>query len=38
MLLLGIPLEQTMRAGQLNLLHQYWFHTELIDRPVGIAS
>ncbi len=30
--LLGIPLEQTMRAGQLNLLYQYWIHTEVIDR------
>jgi sterol desaturase/sphingolipid hydroxylase (fatty acid hydroxylase superfamily) len=30
--LLGIPLHQTMRAGQLNLLYQYWIHTELIDR------
>ncbi|MFA9566373.1 MAG: sterol desaturase family protein, partial [Acidimicrobiales bacterium] len=30
--LLGIPLHHTMRAGQLNLLYQYWIHTELIDR------
>jgi sterol desaturase/sphingolipid hydroxylase (fatty acid hydroxylase superfamily) len=30
--LLGIPLNQTARAGQLNLLYQYWIHTELIDR------
>jgi sterol desaturase/sphingolipid hydroxylase (fatty acid hydroxylase superfamily) len=30
--LLGIPLEQAARAGQLNLLYQYWIHTEVIDR------
>ena len=30
--LLGIPLHQTARAGQLNLLYQYWIHTEAIDR------
>ncbi len=30
--LLGIPLHQTARAGQLNLLYQYWIHTEVIDR------
>ncbi|MEZ5168385.1 MAG: hypothetical protein R2695_18620 [Acidimicrobiales bacterium] len=30
--MLGIPLEQTFRAGQLNLLYQYWIHTEAIDR------
>lgn len=37
--LLGIPLHQTARAGQLNLLYQYWIHTELIDRlpPAGEA-
>ena len=30
--LLGLSLEQTARAGQLNLLYQYWIHTEVIDR------
>ena len=30
--LLGIPAAQVMRAGQLNLLYQYWIHTEAIDR------
>lgn len=30
--LLGIPLHQTAKAGQLNLLYQYWIHTEAIDR------
>jgi len=30
--LLGVPPAQTARAGQLNLLYQYWIHTEAIDR------
>ena len=30
--LLGFPAKVTMRAGQLNLLYQYWIHTEVIDR------
>ncbi len=30
--LLGIPPKMAMRAGQLNLLYQYWIHTEVIDR------
>lgn len=30
--LLGFPARVTMRAGQLNLLYQYWIHTEAIDR------
>jgi sterol desaturase/sphingolipid hydroxylase (fatty acid hydroxylase superfamily) len=30
--LLGVPVNQAMRAGQLNLLYQYWIHTEVIDR------
>ena len=30
--LLGIPPEQVMKAGQLNLLYQYWIHTETIGR------
>ncbi|MFT5201687.1 MAG: sterol desaturase/sphingolipid hydroxylase (fatty acid hydroxylase superfamily) [Candidatus Aldehydirespiratoraceae bacterium] len=30
--LLGIPAHHTARAGQLNLLYQYWIHTEVIDR------
>jgi sterol desaturase/sphingolipid hydroxylase (fatty acid hydroxylase superfamily) len=30
--LLGIPAKATAKAGQLNLLYQYWIHTEAIDR------
>ena len=30
--LLGFPANKTFRAGQLNLLYQYWIHTELVDR------
>jgi sterol desaturase/sphingolipid hydroxylase (fatty acid hydroxylase superfamily) len=30
--LLGFPARTVMRAGQLNLLYQYWIHTEAIDR------
>ncbi|MFV2039871.1 MAG: sterol desaturase family protein [Acidimicrobiales bacterium] len=30
--LLGVPAKQHMRAAQLNLLYQYWIHTEAIDR------
>lgn len=30
--LLGIPMKATARAAQLNLLYQYWIHTEAIDR------
>ena len=30
--LLGIPPRQVAKAGQLNLLYQYWIHTEAIDR------
>jgi sterol desaturase/sphingolipid hydroxylase (fatty acid hydroxylase superfamily) len=30
--LLGFPGKKTFRAGQLNLLYQYWIHTEAIDR------
>ncbi len=30
--LLGIRPKMAMRAGQLNLLYQYWIHTEVIDR------
>ncbi|MFM8650482.1 MAG: sterol desaturase family protein [Actinomycetota bacterium] len=30
--LLGIPLKATAKAAQLNLLYQYWIHTEAIDR------
>ncbi|MET0910613.1 MAG: sterol desaturase family protein, partial [Ilumatobacteraceae bacterium] len=37
--LLGIPAHQVIRAGQLNLLYQYWIHTEAIDRlPRPIES
>jgi sterol desaturase/sphingolipid hydroxylase (fatty acid hydroxylase superfamily) len=38
--LLGFPTAKTMKAGQLNLLYQYWIHTEVIDRlpaPVEAA-
>jgi sterol desaturase/sphingolipid hydroxylase (fatty acid hydroxylase superfamily) len=30
--LLGIPAHHVAKAGQLNLLYQYWFHTEAIDK------
>ncbi len=30
--LVGFTAAQTARAGQLNLLYQYWIHTEAIDR------
>ncbi len=30
--LLGFSPAQTAKAGQLNLLYQYWIHTEAIDR------
>ena len=30
--LLGFTPAQTAKAGQLNLLYQYWIHTEAIDR------
>ena len=30
--LLGFPAKTIFRAGQLNLLYQYWIHTEAIDR------
>jgi sterol desaturase/sphingolipid hydroxylase (fatty acid hydroxylase superfamily) len=30
--LLGFPAHVTRRAGQLNLLYQYWIHTEAVDR------
>jgi sterol desaturase/sphingolipid hydroxylase (fatty acid hydroxylase superfamily) len=30
--LLGFPMKVTAKAGQLNLLYQYWIHTEAIDR------
>ncbi|HEY5662777.1 MAG TPA: sterol desaturase family protein [Ilumatobacter sp.] len=30
--LLGIPARHVAKAGQLNLLYQYWIHTEAIDR------
>jgi sterol desaturase/sphingolipid hydroxylase (fatty acid hydroxylase superfamily) len=30
--LLGFTPAQTAKAGQLNLLYQYWIHTEVIDR------
>ena len=30
--LLGFSAKTTFRAGQLNLLYQYWVHTEVIDR------
>jgi sterol desaturase/sphingolipid hydroxylase (fatty acid hydroxylase superfamily) len=30
--LLGFPLKKTVKAAQLDLLYQYWIHTEVIDR------
>ncbi len=37
--LLGFPAKTTFRAGQLNLLYQYWVHTEVIDRlPLGLEK
>jgi sterol desaturase/sphingolipid hydroxylase (fatty acid hydroxylase superfamily) len=30
--LLGYPSATTRKAGQLNLLYQYWIHTEVVDR------
>jgi sterol desaturase/sphingolipid hydroxylase (fatty acid hydroxylase superfamily) len=30
--LLGYPFATTRKAGQLNLLYQYWIHTEAVDR------
>ena len=36
--LLGYPTATTRRAGQLNLLYQYWIHTEAIDRLPALAE
>ena len=37
--LFGIPTGQVLKAGQLNLLYQYWIHTETINRlPVSIEK
>jgi sterol desaturase/sphingolipid hydroxylase (fatty acid hydroxylase superfamily) len=36
--LLGIPANQVAKAGQLNLLYQYWIHTEAIDRLPALAE
>jgi sterol desaturase/sphingolipid hydroxylase (fatty acid hydroxylase superfamily) len=37
--LLGFSAKTTFRAGQLNLLYQYWIHTETIDRlPAPIEN
>lgn len=36
--LLGFPTRTTTRAGQLNLLYQYWIHTEAIDRLPAAAE
>jgi hypothetical protein len=39
MLLAGFSPAQVARAGQLNLLYQYWVHTELVDRlPLGLEK
>ncbi len=35
MLLVGFSSTQMARAGQLNLLYQYWVHTETVDRLPG---
>ncbi|MEO7397097.1 MAG: sterol desaturase family protein [Ilumatobacteraceae bacterium] len=36
--LLGFPAKVTFRAGQLNLLYQYWIHTEAIDRLPAVVE
>jgi len=36
--LLGFPAKMTARSGQLNLLYQYWIHTEAIDRLAPAAE
>jgi sterol desaturase/sphingolipid hydroxylase (fatty acid hydroxylase superfamily) len=36
--LLGFTAAQTRRAGQLNLLYQYWIHTEAIERLPALAE
>ena len=36
--LLGFNFTQTRIAGQLNLLYQYWIHTEAIDRLPRLAE
>jgi len=36
--LLGFTPAQTLKAGQLNLLYQYWIHTEAIDRLPPMAE
>ncbi len=36
--LLGFRTATSMRAGQLNLLYQYWIHTEAIDRLHPLAE
>ena len=38
MFLLGYSPQQVARAGQLNLLYQYWVHTEIVDRLPGWAE
>jgi sterol desaturase/sphingolipid hydroxylase (fatty acid hydroxylase superfamily) len=30
--IMGFTPAQTAKAGQLNLLYQYWVHTEIVDR------
>jgi sterol desaturase/sphingolipid hydroxylase (fatty acid hydroxylase superfamily) len=35
---LGFSPAQVARAGQLNLLYQFWVHTELVDRLPGWAE
>ena len=36
--LLGYSTATTRRAGQLNLLYQYWIHTEVVDRLPSAAE
>jgi sterol desaturase/sphingolipid hydroxylase (fatty acid hydroxylase superfamily) len=36
--LLGFDAKTVHRAGQLNLLYQYWIHTEVIDRLHPVAE
>ena len=36
--LLGFSTATTRKAGQLNLLYQYWIHTEIVDRLHPLAE
>ncbi|NJM50041.1 MAG: sterol desaturase family protein [Sphingomonadales bacterium] len=34
-LLIGFPVEMVLFCGAINLIYQYWFHTEAIDKMPG---